>query len=177
MAVFSAILGAVGASAAAASTVGSVVSAVGTAVGVAGSFQQAAGQRKAQNAQKRAEFAREKQMELDSRRKQLELIRQQQIARATAVANITSSGAGGEGASALGGAEGTISGQFGRGIQGEQTNTAFGRTLFQANRDVATGNAMAAQGGTVQNLGQGLTSLGGAFIKNAEAIGRVGGKN
>lgn len=177
MAVFSSIITAVGLSTTAAATIGGVASAVGTAAGVVGQFQQAAGQRKQQNAQKRAEALREGQMEIDSRRKQMEMIRQQQIARAAAVANITSSGAGGEGSSAIGGAEGTIFGQTGRGIQGEQTNLTFGRGIFAANRDAARGAAMSARGGTLASAGAGLSSLGGAFIKNAEAIGRIGGNN
>lgn len=174
MAVFSTILGALGASASAASAVGAAASAIGTGLSVVGSFQQAAGQRKAQNAQKRQEVYRQKQMETESRRTQMELIRQQQIARANALANTTAQGAAAPGSSAMGGAEGTISGTFGRGIQADQSNLTFGQMQFAENRRVTEANQMAARGGTLASAGQGLSSLGGMFVKNAEIIGRIG---
>lgn len=174
MAIFSTILGALGASAATASAIGTAAQVVGTVAGVAGSFQQAAGQRKAQNAQKYQEVIRQRAMETESRRTQLELVRNQQIARATALANTTASGASAEGSSAMGGAEGTIAGTFGRGIQADQSNLTFGQMQFAANRRVAQGQAMAAQGGTLASAGAGLSSLGGIFVNNAQRIDRVG---
>jgi hypothetical protein len=166
MAVFTSIIGAIGAATAA----------VGTAAGVVGSIQQASGQRKAQAAQRKQEALREKQMENDSRRKQLELVRQQQIARATSLASTTASGASAEGSSAMGGVEGTISGQYNRGIQADESNLGIGRLMFAEGRNVARGQAQAARGGTLQSAGQGLTSLGNAFVNNAERYGRIFGQ-
>lgn len=177
MAVFSSIIGALSISASTAATIGGAASLIGTGLSVAGSFQQAAGQRKAQNAQKRQEAYRQKQMENDSRRTQMELIRQQQIARATALTNVTASGASAPDSSAMGGAEGTISGTFGRGIQADQSNLAFGQLQFAENRRIADANKMAARGGTIASAGAGLSSLGGIFINNAERIDRVGQTN
>lgn len=176
MAVFSSIIGALGVSAATASTVGAVASAVGTGLSVAGSFQQAAGQRKAQRAQERAENYRQKQMEQESIRQRMELIRQSQIQRAQSLATTTAQGAAGEGGSAMGGAEGSIFGQAGRGIQAVNSNVAYGNLIFDENRRAAQGQRMAAQGGTIASAGSGLTSLGNAFVNNAERIGRIGGR-
>lgn len=168
MAVFSAIAGAIG-------TLGTVASVAGTAASVAGGFVQAAGQRKAQNAQKRAEVLRMKEMELDSVRKTRETIRQQQIARANAVATTTAQGAGGEGSSALAGAEGTIGGQAGRNIQEINSGVEMGRSMFRTNMDTAAGNALAARGGTIASAGAGFASLGNQIVKNQKEIVRIGG--
>jgi hypothetical protein len=176
MPVFSTIIGALGVSASTASTVGAVASAVGTGVSVAGSFQQAAGTRKAQRAQERAEVYRQKQMEQDAIRQRMELIRQAQIQRAQSLATGVAQGAASEGSSAMPGAEGSISGQAGRGIQAVNSNVAFGNLIFDENRRAAQGNRMAAQGGTLAAAGQGLTSLGNSFVTNAERIGRIGGR-
>lgn len=175
MAIFSSIIGAIGASTAAA--IGTAATVAGTAAGVYGQVRQAQGQRRAQQAQRAAEVVRQNQMENDTRRRQLEMIRQQQIARATALTNTTASGASGEGGSAMGGAEGSISGQFGRGVQAESYQAGIGRSLFGWNEQVRRGNQTAADGGTIASMGQGLVSLGGAFVNNAERIGRIGGRS
>lgn len=174
MAVFSTIIGALGASAATASAIGTAASVIGTGLGVAGSFQQAAGQRKAQNAQKRQEVYRQRLMETESHRTQMDLIRQQQIARATSLANTTAQGAASSGSSAMPGAEGTISSQFGRARQADSSNLQFGQFQFAENRRVADANQMAARGGTIASAGAGLSSLGGIFVSNAQRIGRIG---
>lgn len=176
MAVFSAIATAVSAAAGSIGTIGAGISALGTVAGIAGQFQQAAGARKAQNAQKRQEVLRMKQMELDADRKRRETIRQQQIARAEALAATTAQGASAEGSSALAGATGTIAGQAGRNIQEVNSNLEMGRFMFQAKGDEARGNAMAARGGTVSNIGTGMQSLGNQLVKNQETIRRIGGK-
>lgn len=173
MAVFTAIAGAIGSAAA---TIGAVTSAVGTAAGVVGSIQQASGQRKAQAAQRRAEGLRQKQMELESTRRQRETIRQQQIARANALATTTAQGAAAEGSSALGGAEGGIFGQAGRDIQATRSNEAIGAGIFDANAQASVGLAQAARGGTLANIGSGLTSLGNSFSNSVERINRIGGR-
>lgn len=178
MAVFTSIVGAVSAGVTAAGGIGAVgtaLSAAGTIAGVAGQFQQAAGQRKAQNAQKRAEALREAQMRLESDRKRRETIRQQQIARANALATTTAQGAAGEGGSALAGAEGTISGEAGRNIQAITSNEYIGAGIFQANRDAAAGSAMAARGGTISSLGSGVASLGSQIVNKQKETARVGG--
>ena len=175
MAFFSAIATAASALASSAGTIGAGLSAIGTVAGVAGQFQQAAGNRKAQNAQKRAEALRMKQAELDADRKRRETIRQQQIARANALATTTAQGASAEGGSALGGAEGTIGGQAGRNIQEINSNLEFGRGIYKANQDSAAGYAMAARGGTLSSAGQGIASLGGQLVKNMKDIYKIGG--
>lgn len=174
MAVFSAIIGAIGASTAAA--VGAAATVIGTGVSIAGSLTQAAGQRKAQKAQERAEYLRERAMETEAQRKRMELIRQQQIARATSLAATTGAGASAEGSSAMPGAEGTVFGQYGRGIQSENSNMLTGGALFAQNREKAKGDAQAAFGGTLSATGSGISSLGNSFTNNVEKINRIGGR-
>lgn len=177
MAVFTAIASALAGLAGSAGAIGTAATVVGTAASVAGGFQQAAGQRKAQNAQKYAENIKQKQMELEAQRRQRQIIREQQIARANSLATTTAQGAASEGSSALGGAEGTIFGQGGRAIQETNSNATFGGMIFDANRRATAGYAMAARGGTLASAGSGLSSLGQGFIKNMEVINRVGGRS
>lgn len=137
---------------------GLALSAAGTAVGMAG-------QRKSIAAQKRAEELRKKQMELDAARQRREVARRAMVARAQAVSNATTQGAGQS--SALQGGIAQVTGDSNRGRQAIDQNLSIGRGIFDANMQRFKGESMMA-------TGQGIQSLGGVFGSNQDLFGRVG---
>lgn len=117
----------------------------------------------------RAENLREEQMRNENIRKQRELIRQQQNARAIALSRSVSQGAGqGEGASSsLFGAYGQVQGAYGRASNTEEQNLDIGAGLFSANRDIAKA------GGEIATY-EGAGKLGSILTTNALTIAKVG---
>ncbi len=87
-------------------------------------------------AQERAiETQKMRAMEVDARRQQLEIIRQQQRGRALALTNATSQGA--RYGSGLQGGYGQIGGQTGVNILGVQQNLEIGRNIFGFNENIS----------------------------------------
>ncbi len=74
-------------------------------------------------------------MEIDARRSQMEIIRNQQRARAMGLAAATSQGA--QGGSGLQGGYGQVSGQAGTNILGVQQNLEIGRNIFGLNESIS----------------------------------------
>lgn len=167
--------------------IGAAVSVAGTVMSVVGSQQAAKAQKKqsqmqalAIEEQKKAEEVRRKQMQMDARRKRMAVIREQQLARATALNNATNQGA--DGGSGLPGGYGQIAGQTGTAQAGINAAEAFGNRIFDHNaasagyyQQVAYYGGKAADAGSLQSLGQGISSLGGAIYRNSGTIARVGG--
>lgn len=137
--------------------VGTVLAGAGTAVNVAG-------QRKAVAGQKKAEAARHKQMQLDAQRKQRDLFRQAQQARALALSNATSQGAG-EGTGLQGGF-GQIAGSLGRQSTALNENLTIGKTIFDANYQTFEGQSMSATGKGLQDFGSSLVNSADKFGHN-----------
>lgn len=104
-------------------------------------------------------------MNLDARRKQRQIIREMQVARATALANATSQGAA-QG-SALPGAYGQASGEGQTALAGVEQNRQLGSEIFAANRQYAKAQSSAAFGNTLQ-------TVGGTILQNRGEIQRVG---
>lgn len=163
------------------------LAAVGTGVSMYGAHQQskaAKQQAAAQQAQieqeRRAEAARMKAMELDARRRQLEMIRQQQRARSMALATTTAQGAAG--GSGLMGAYGSFSGQTGVNQLGTLQNLYTGREMFDINGRISdariayaqAGSNMATAGG-ISAFGSGIASLGGSLMTATPYIGALTG--
>lgn len=119
----------------------------------------------AEKANEKAERARQQSVELDSRRRTRQIIREAQVARANALSNATNQGAA-QG-SALPGAYAQISGQEATAITGVEQNKELGDRIFAANRE-------AASAATTQAIGGGLQTIGGAIVNNRGAIQRVG---
>lgn len=169
MAVFTSLLTALGASAAgaasAASTIGAVAGAVGTVATVAGTIMQAGAAKDAANAQKKQEQLREAQMNMDAMRERRTAVRQAQVARANAVSSAGSQGA--IDSSGLAGGQAQISGQTGQNLVGINAAQNLGTQMFAANADEAAAQSRSATGG-------GVSSLGGALVKNQDAIGKLG---
>lgn len=135
-----------------------ITAAAGTAATVSATQQ-------ASKAQERAERARESAMNLDARRRQRQILREAQVARATALSNATSQGA--QGGSGLQGAYGQVSGEANTASVGVEQNRQLGSEIFAANRQYASAQSTAAFGGALQ-------SVGGQILQNRGAIARVG---
>jgi len=123
--------------------------------------------------QQRAEAVRQQAMELQAKRQSMELLRQQQRARATSLATTTAQGAA-QG-SGLPGAYGQTSGAVGNNLLGIQQSVGFSNTMFGINSSISQDRI--AYAGAQGNFaaGQGLSSLGGALLSSASALGNIGG--
>lgn len=165
--------------------ISTIVAGIGIAASVAGSVvsyraqqSQARQQRAAvavqAAAQERVEQNRVTQMNLDASRRKREVFRQQQLARAAALSTAAAQGA--QDGSGVGGAFGGIAGQSGVNYLGISQNQEIGNNIADANR-MSRGannayNLAGASGGA--SLGGAISSLGGAFVKNAGTIGQIG---
>lgn len=143
-----------------------MIASLGAGLGLqaAGMIQQADASQEASEASKRAETARQKQLELESSRKKREIIRQGILAKAQATSTATAQGA--QFGSTLPGAAGSIASHSAYGVGGVNESQFLGNQIFQANRDIADAQSDAA-------TGAGLSSLGGALTKNLGIIGRL----
>lgn len=142
-----------------------VVTGLALAATAVGTVTQVSAANAASKASQRAEALREKQMNLESNRQRRQIVRNMIRARSQALATTTAQGA--TGSSAQGGAYGQIGQQTGENLVGVNQGQEIGAGIFQANRDIAGAEALAAFGG-------GVSSFGGALFSNAEGIGRIG---
>ena len=155
---------------------------IGLALGIGGAVtsffggQDAAdAQQAAIAAQQRAEAVRMEAMKYDADRRRRQLIREMLIARSTAVQRGANAGANSSGSSALPGAFGQITGRTGFGLEGVNTNLAFGKQMFNANQQLLQSKLDMVDAQSTMQLGSTLSSLGGAFMGNAGTISRVFG--
>ena len=135
--------------------------------------EQSAAQQGMIEQEKKAEAVRKQAMELDARRKQLEVIRTQDRSRALALANATAQGASG-GSGILGG-YGQISGQTGVNLLGISQGLQSGQQLFGINDQISQYRMNYASAGSNLAAGQGLSSLGGSLVSSAGTIGNLFG--
>lgn len=140
--------------------IAAVASIAGTLASVAGSYMQYKGQMK-------AEELRKNQMKLEAARARREQVRKAQVSAATATAAAWNQGAGTS--SALAGGVAQIRNQAGRNVVAINQDEDIGEGMFKANKQIA-------QGGMVQALGSGISSLGNAVANNAGTISRLGGE-
>lgn len=162
-------------------TAGAKMQAEGAEIQSQGSLQQVEGA-KVQNAaskeitklELKAEEQRFRAMEVDSKRKQLEVVRNQQRARALGLATATAQGA--SKGSALSGAYGQVSGQSGVNMLGIQQNLELGRNIFNINSGISSQKLAYAAGGDIINEGAGTIARGqGVISKGAGLIAEGGG--
>lgn len=156
------------------------VAAVGAGVSVAGQMQQKSAAKKMAAAEQdrilqeqAIEAQRQKQMELEAKRRQLEILRQGQRARSLALATTTNQGA--QFGSGLEGAYGQASGQEGSQLLAGTQNLEIGRGIFGLNQNVTADRIRYSQGQSNYQSGAALSSLGGTIISSAGAISRIGG--
>ena len=149
---------------------------IALAVGIGGlatqgvsAVMQADARKDATAASRRAERLREQQMQLESQRKQRELIRQEQNARDIALSRSVAQGAGqgDQASSSLFGAYGQIQGALGRASNTEEQNLDIGAGIFSANRDLAS-----AQGDVA--TWEGVGKFGQSLVSNSQMIGKIG---
>jgi hypothetical protein len=147
--------------------------AAGTVTQMSGARRSARAQQNIVGLERQAEGQRLKAMELDARRRQLEVIRNQQRARSLALTTATAQGAA-QG-SVLGGAYGQIRGQTMTNLQGIQENLGIGRNLFDINSQIGTQRIAASQAATTASMGSGISSLGGALLSSLPTLSNLTG--
>lgn len=123
--------------------------------------------------QQKQEAIRQRAMELDGRRRSLEAVRQQQRARALALATTTAQGA--SQGSGLMGAYGQISGQSNTNLLGIQQQLGFGREMFASNQLMSQARMGYADASSNYAAGAGLMSLGGAVISSLGPLSNLSG--
>lgn len=143
----------------------SILIGVGVALSAAGTITGVIGARKQAKAMAQAEQLRKRQMELESQRSRRETVRKMVAARSVALSNATSQGA--QGGSGLQGGFAQIASQGTSQLLALNQNTEIGRGIFDA-------NARADRAGGMVATGQGMQSLGGMFMDNANIFGRIG---
>lgn len=142
------------------------IAAIGLALSAFGTIAQVVGQSKMASAQKKAESARQQQLQLDTSRRNRETVRQGIQARSAALFAAASQGA--EGGSGLQGGQAQVTGQQNRDLLANNQNEGLGNTIFSANRDYYSASS-------IQGFGVGLSSIGGTLMSNAGLFNRVGG--
>lgn len=123
--------------------------------------------------QQKQEKIRMQAMELDSRRKTVEAVRQQQRARSLALAAAVNQGA--NQSSGLQSGYGQIQGQSAWNISGIQQQVQFGRQIFASNERLSKARMGYAGAQSDYMTGQGLSSLGGSLVSNASTLGNIFG--
>jgi hypothetical protein len=129
------------------------ISIIGVGLSFIGSMKQA-------KAAEKAEKLRKQQMKLESLREKREIVRRGLTARAEALSNASSQGAG-EGSGLQGGIAQAYN-QSGRGVLAVNQNEKIGSKIFDA-------NAAYSRAGTLMAAGQGLQTLSSKFQSMAMA--------
>jgi hypothetical protein len=122
--------------------------------------------------QQRQEALRQQAMELDAKRRQVEFVRQQQRSRAASLTTATASGS--EYGSGLEGAYGQSSGATNTNMLGVSQSLQLGQQNFGISKDITNARYSLADAGASAAFGAGLSSLGGALITSAGALGKIG---
>lgn len=139
---------------------------VGQAVGMFGAASTAkkasAEQMRIAQLEGQAEEQRHKQMVLNSRRQQLENVRNAQLARSMAVNSATAQGA--NMGSGLAGGLGQIAGQERWNSLGMTQNRSIGENIFSINSQISGAKMNIAQLGGQQATWQGISSFGGSLF-------------
>ena len=131
----------------------------------------------AQDEQK-AEGVKYSAMITDSRRRELEVYRNAQRARAMAVSSAVNQGAGAGGnnyGSGLPGGEGEISATAATAEVGIQNSMKFGTEMFGINSDISAHRWKEAQISGDMATAQGYSALGSSLVSAAPAFGRIFG--
>lgn len=142
-----------------------VLLAIGTATAVAGTGYSVYSGQQAASQSREAEALRQRQLNIDSARRQRELARKLQLSRAVALSNSVSGGS--QYGSGLQGGYGEIQQRSSEDSNYNTQSTDIGNRLFDVNARMATYQANAQAGSSVAGLG---TSL----MQNAGTISRIG---
>lgn len=112
-----------------------------------------------------------KAMEIDARRRSLEVVRNNQKARSLAETSATSQGA--QQGSGLQGAYGGISGQSNTNELGITQNLEIGRNIFGFDSQISADRIQDASYQSQMNEGNAMSSLGGSLMGSAGKIGQM----
>lgn len=150
--------------------ISTAIAGAGLLTNLIGAGGQAASRRATTAASVRAEALREQQMQLETRRRMIESLRREQVARSMTNARATAQGVN-LSSSVVAGAYGQQTGQLSRDLTMFRENSAIGAGLFQANADVARGQGQTA-------LFEGLSRVGASMTASALPLGQIfGGSN
>lgn len=119
----------------------------------------------AANISQQQEALRKRQLELDNRRRTVQLIREAQANRARAVSGATNRGI--QTSSALEGGLGSIASQSGSNLLAQNQNYQIGTQLFDLNAQLSGVRGQSAINGAIGDFGKTL-------FANSQAIGRIG---
>lgn len=123
--------------------------------------------------QQQQEAVRQKYMEMDARRKSLEILRTQQRASAMALNTAVSQGA--QGGSGLAGGLAQIAGQSNTNLQGVTNALGFGQQMFGLNAQISGTKIGQLQGQQTMSEGAGYSALGDTFIKSIGPLKQLTG--
>lgn len=157
----------------AATIIGAVAGIAGTALGLVSAQRQAKAQEEAEAAQRRAESVRHQAMELDAKRKQMEILRTQQRARSLALSNATASGS--QFGSGLQGGYGQIAGQSNFNALGVNQGLELGNQMFSANASLSNARVDMANAQTIGSIGAGISGFGRSIGSTFGALNRISG--
>lgn len=152
--------------------IGLGLTAAGLATQMYGMSQTAATQKKMSQEAKNQEAIRQQQMSLESMRRKREIIRNSQVASAQATASANAQGAGES--SGLASALSTVSSRAAGATLATSQNEELGNSMFASNSRMASLQGDRAQSEMISGMGSGLGSLGGALVKNAPEINKIG---
>lgn len=155
-----------------------ISAAIGLGLGIAGLFgssdaaERAAKEQKAIAAdQIKIEGQKRQAMELDARRRELEVFRSVQRARSIALTNATLQG-GQFGSGVIGGmSQATQAGH--EDLKSIGQNLTIGRTISDLNNDISQHKMSLADIGADQSFWSGLSSLGGTILGQTNNIGKI----
>lgn len=148
-------------------TVGSaIIGAAGIGVSLYGNSKQADASKKQYAAERQAEALRQQQMQLESIRRERDVVRQAQAARAQSLSQAVNDGASATGSSILPGLQGQIAGQESRSITATEENLAIGNATFAANADASRAKGEKADAAA-------WTDFGKTLFQNSDKVSNI----
>lgn len=145
---------------------------LGTRGQVAGAQASSQAQQDLVNAQQEQDRIRQQAAALDAQRRQLQTVREAQVARSMALTSATAQGA--QGGSGLQGGYGQIAGQLGVNTLGIQQNLQLGQDIFGIETSQVTPAKLRyAQAQGQISTSQGLSSFGGSIMNSLPTIGKL----
>lgn len=151
--------------------VGFGISAIGKGIGLFGDSQANEANQALVSAQKQAETVRFNQMKTDAERKRRQEIRMATIREHQAISNEVLQGAGES--SGAHGAESSVNQEAGWDVGGINTAEHYGTQIYNANIAALTAKGQLADAQEIQQIGSGISSLGGQILSNMSGINAV----
>lgn len=132
-----------------------------------GSSKSSEAAKKQSQAEQRAESLRQQQMQLESIRRERDIMRQAQAARAQSISQAVNDGVSATGSSILPGLQGQIASQESRSVTATEENLAIGNATFAANADASRARADKAEGAA-------WTDFGKTLFQSSDKISNIG---